>query len=326
MKSLIKPFRKLFISNKKSENTSLVVGKSSSLMTGIFIPEPTKSLLWVTNEDVSKISSPMSIKITVSLQPDGVKTETDDGRNFYGEPSLIWTKLPVQKNTDLEEKPMYYPSYSHLYPKNRFQYLSWLQDVTKQTNLSYVFLYYYGLERHLLVGNFDLASQEIFRLLKHHGEGSFRAYAQNALIVSALHKNRADIFDKDSFLFESVSNESLIVRKMLSHRITAAEIVKLSYPLGFKNKRYIKLYSEDFERELDRLLISYETEKGSLLDIVAMDELEWKESVVFANISLPEKIRTIAVPQLISNQKFKDICISLLQQAHDDLKIKKSRS
>lgn len=315
--------KKLFGSNKRSEDTSLTVSKSSALMTGIFIPEPTKSLLWVTNEDTSKISSPMSIKITISLQPDGAKMETDDGHNFYGEPSLIWTKLPVEKNTDLEEKPMYYPSYSHLYPKNRFQYLSWLQDVTKPTNLSYVFLYYYGLERHLLVGNFDLASQEIFRLLKYHDKGSFRSYAQNALIVSTLHKNRADIFDKDSFLFESPSNESLIVRKMLGYKITAAEIMKLSYPFGFKNKRYIKLYPEDFERELDRLLISHEVESGSLLDIVAMDELERRESIVFANISLPEKIRTIAVPQLISNQKFKDACIDLLQKAHDNLKLKR---
>ena len=58
-------------------------------MTGIFVPEPTKSLLWVTNEDTSKISSPMSIKITISLQSDGAKMETDDGHNFYGEPSLI---------------------------------------------------------------------------------------------------------------------------------------------------------------------------------------------------------------------------------------------
>lgn len=249
--------------------------------------------------------------------------ETDDGHNFYGEPSLIWTKLPVQKNTDLEEKPMYYPSYSHLYPKNRFQYLSWLQDVTKPTNLSYVFLYYYGLERHLLVGNFDLASQEIFRLLKHHDKGSFRAYAQNALIVSALHKNRADIFDKNSFLFESVSNESLIVRKMLGYKITAAEIMKLSYPIGFKNKRYIKMYPEDFERELDKLLISFEIENGPLLDIVEMENLERKESIVFANISLPEKIRTIAVPQIISDQKFKDACIGLLQKAHNSLKLKR---
>lgn len=317
--------RKLFGLNRKSENTSLIVKNSSSLMAGIFIPEPTKSLLWVTNEDVSKISSPLSIKITVSLKSDGVKMETDDGHNFYGEPSLIWTKLPIQKNSELEGKPMYYPSYSHLYPKNRFQYLSWLQDVSQPTNLSYVFLYYYGLERHLLVGDFDLASQEIFRLLKYHDKGSFRAYAQNALIVSALHKNRVDIFDKNSFLFESISNESLVVRKILGYKVTATEIMKLSYLIGFKNKRYIKLYPEDFERGLDRFLISFEMKNGSLLDIVAMDELERKESIVFANMSLPEKIRTIPVPQLISNEKFKESCIDLLQKAHDSLKSKRGR-
>lgn len=314
---------KLFNTSQVKKNNSLAVSNSSGLASGIFIPEPTKSLIWITNEDVSKISSPMSIQITVTLKPDGVKMDTDDGHNFHGEPSLIWTKLPVEKNSGLEEKPMYYPSYSHLYPRNRFQYLNWLQDITKPTNLSYVFLYYYGLERHLLVGKFDLAVQEIFRLLKYHDKGTFRSYAQNALIVSALHKNRPDIFEKDSFLFDSLSNESLIVRKMLGYKITASDIMKLSYPLGLKNKRYIKLHPQEFEQELEKLLVSYEISKGSLVDVVALDELNREDTIVFANISLPEKIRTIKIPQLISNPKFKNACLALLQKAHENLKIKR---
>ncbi|HPS21321.1 MAG TPA: TerB N-terminal domain-containing protein [Candidatus Paceibacterota bacterium] len=302
---------------------NLLVISNLDISESIYIPEPTKSLLWVTNEDISKISSPFQIKITFDLNQG--KSEINDGHNFFGEPSLIWTKLPIEKNNELENKPMYYPSYSSLSPKNRYQYLNWLRDITQPTNLSYVFLYYYGLERQLLIGNFDLAVQEIFKLLKYHDKGTFRAYAQNALIVSALYKNRTDIFEENSFLFESVSNESLIVRKKFGYKLTAVELMNLSYSLKLKNKRYIKLYPEDFVNELDKLLISYEKNNGSLLDIVSLEEMKFQDSMVFANGSLPKNIRTIKVPQLILNPKFRDMCLSLLEKAHENLKIKHTK-
>ena len=62
---------------------------------------------------------------------------------FYAEPSLIWSKLAVTPNTDLETEPMYYPSYTAFTPKIRYQYLNWLRDITQPTNLSFVFLYFY---------------------------------------------------------------------------------------------------------------------------------------------------------------------------------------
>ena len=313
-----------FFNKLLKSNNNLPVISNLNISESYNIPEPTKSLLFVTDEDTSKISSSHQIMITISLNQVG-KSKIDDGHNFYGEPSLIWTRLPVKKNNELETKPMYYPEYSSLTPEHRYQYLMWLRDITQPTNLSYVFLYYYGLERNLLVGNFDLTTQEIFKLLKYHDKGTFRGYAQNALIVSALYRNRIDIFEKDSFLFDSLSNESLIVRKKLGYRINAIELMNLSYPLGLKNKRYIKLYPEDFIKELDRLIITYENNNGSLLDIVSLEEMKTEDSMVFANGSLPKNIRTIKVPQLLSNPKFKNICIDLLEKAHNNLKIKKGK-
>ncbi|MFA5751062.1 MAG: TerB N-terminal domain-containing protein [Candidatus Paceibacterota bacterium] len=288
------------------------------------IPEPTRSLLFVTNENTSKISSPFQLKITISFNQE-VESKIDDGHNFFAEPSLIWTQLPIKKNNELETKPMYYPAYSSLTPEHRYQYLCWLRDITQPTNLSYVFLYYYGLERNLLVGNFDLAVQEVFKLLKYHDKGTFRSYAQNALIVSALHKNRIDIFEKDSFLFDSLSNESLIIRKKLDYKISANELMNLSYVLGFKNKRYIKLYPEDFLKELDKLMIEYENVNGSLLNSVSFEDMESIETSVFANNSLPKKVRTVKVPQLISNSKFNSICTDLLERTHNSLKTKRNK-
>ncbi len=135
---------------------------NNSLDSSFSIPEPTKSLLWITDEDTSKISEAGSLKITISFSSNTVTRDTEKGDDYYAEPSLIWKKLPVKKNNELEQDPMYYPSYPRLFPKNRYQYLSWLRDITQPTNLSYVFLYYYGLERQLLIGNYNLATQKIY--------------------------------------------------------------------------------------------------------------------------------------------------------------------
>ena len=241
-------------SNNRAKSSALPAIVKGGLKTQFVVPEPTKSLLWLTDADPSKITSPLSIKMIISITPDGVKTDIDSGHNFFGEPSLIWTQLPVKENDDMEVKPMYYPAYSSLTPEHRYQYLMWLQDVTQQTNLSYVFLYYYGLERHLLVGNFEGSALETLRLLKHHNRGSFQTYAQEALIVATLHRKRQDMFDKYPFILDSATNETLLLRKKLGHKITAKELMNLASVVGFTNRRYIKLRPTEFESEVEALL------------------------------------------------------------------------
>ena len=51
--------------------------------------------------------------------------------------------------------PDYYPSYAGLSPEQRWVYLNWLTDVSQPVYIGYVFLYYYGLERQLLSGDFN---------------------------------------------------------------------------------------------------------------------------------------------------------------------------
>jgi len=284
------------------------------------IPEPTRSLLWITNEDTSKISSPFTIRMTITLNVSGIKNEIDHGHNFYAEPSLIWTKLPIEKNNELEEKSMYYPSYSHLYPKNRFQYLNWLCDITQPTNLSYVFLYFYGLERHLLVGNYDLAVMEILKLLKYHDQSSFKSYAQNALIVASLYKKRVDVLENNPILTDGLNNEVLIVRQLIGKNITSKEVIEIASHVGFKNKRYIKLHPDKFELELNKLIESFEQINGKLIDLIKIKDLKQEKSTVFANMSLPENIRSINVPVFLYNEKFQLALKKLLEQAHANVK------
>ena len=58
----------------------------------------------------------------------------------------------------------YYPSYKNLKAENRYVYLNWLRDVTAPIPIGYVFIFYYGLERHLLFGKFEQAFDMIVKL------------------------------------------------------------------------------------------------------------------------------------------------------------------
>src|SRR6056297_1143355 len=143
----------------------------------------------------------MSLNISIDFNKEETRpSHTDNKSSIYAEPSLIWTKLPIRANNGLEKRPIYYPSYFKLSPECRYQYLNWLQDITKETNLSYVFLYYYGLERHLLVGSYDSAVDEIIRLVKYHDKGSLKSYASNALLASSVYRERFNILDRAPFI------------------------------------------------------------------------------------------------------------------------------
>ena len=182
----------------KSNNKLPIKKDPSNIVESLLIPEPTKSLLWVTEEDTSKIENAGSIGITISLTSNGVDlSQRQNG--FYSEPSLIWSKLPIKPNNNRIQEAMYWPSYSAFSPEARYEYLRWLSDITQPTNLSYVFLYFYGLERHLLVGEYDAAVDEIVRLLKAHPKKSFIQYASQSLIIASLGKKRLDIIRAQGF-------------------------------------------------------------------------------------------------------------------------------
>jgi hypothetical protein len=58
-------------------------------------------------------------------------------------------------------------------------------------DIGYVFIFYYGLERHLISGNYSEAIDTILTLRKTHNHPSFLSYSANALVISAiLHKDK----------------------------------------------------------------------------------------------------------------------------------------
>lgn len=89
----------------------------------------------------------------------------------------------------------YWPRYDQIDPRCRLAYLEWLSDGkhAPDTNLGYVFLYFYGIERRVFVEGFEswhelnALTEEVQRLLRIYGaNSSFRGYASKFLETIAL--------------------------------------------------------------------------------------------------------------------------------------------
>lgn len=118
-------------------------------------------------------------------------------RARYGEtePALINPKLKV--TTAVVDVSLrltdYWPGYSNITPDARRAYLQWLADGRKdpETNIGYIFLFFYGLERRVLVdartnpaakADIPAIRAEIHRLLGiYSASNSFRRYATHFL-------------------------------------------------------------------------------------------------------------------------------------------------
>lgn len=116
----------------------------------------------------------------------------------YGQPdpALINPKLKVMQkaSTDISQRLTdYWPSYSEITPEARRSYLQWLASGRSDpsANIGYVFLFFYGLERRILIdarndpvahAEIPVIQGEIIRLLGIYSENaSFNGYASNLL-------------------------------------------------------------------------------------------------------------------------------------------------
>jgi len=114
-------------------------------------------------------------------------------------PSLIELGLPIGKNGDTPKKLAYFPSYRECCPKQRAAYLKWICDgrTNKDADLGFVFLFYYGLVRRIVVDCQDhqCVVKELIRLISIFGHSkSFFGYATRFLWLAVyLSTNRGGI-------------------------------------------------------------------------------------------------------------------------------------
>lgn len=156
-------------------------------------------------------------------------------------PCFIDVNLPVARtNADVSGAGMHYwPSYSEIAPECRLAYLEWLAGGKRapQYSIGYVFLYFYGIERRLLIERPDAREtgflvKEILRLRQiYGGNASFQRYSRALLeAIEARHllanPNSAVQFKPDL----SATNQEM----PLPLRIAIALKVSREEPLSFE--------------------------------------------------------------------------------------------
>lgn len=126
------------------------------------------------------------------------------------DPCLIDPTKAISSSGDFTERQTnYWPSYSQISSTARRAYLNWLADGKKhpEADIGYVFLYFYGLERRVILdapkdavaqAELPAIAKELERLLGIYGEksGSFRNYASELLGWVRLSSHPAELYNQ----------------------------------------------------------------------------------------------------------------------------------
>jgi hypothetical protein len=297
--------------------------KQISIHHSFIIHEDIKELIWIGDGKYKNYTPENKYGFTAEFN--GIKITFSC--NYGDEPSIIYTKQPIKIPDDetLVPRPPYYPSYSELTPEQKWIYLKLLSNpYNTSIDIGYVFILYYGLERHLLSGNFEGAFRVILKLRDIHSNGSFQQYSASALILSAmLHKKGEFVLefinslDKD-YELNFWSNLFLISYYSFNIPLYAKDIMRMSASFGFNNKNYIKKYPEIFENNLRRA-IQEKSKKDTVLisEYIVQGELQnirLSERPIFANISMNNQ--RIPVPLLFENNTLRNAMCDFLETAH----------
>lgn len=243
------------------------------------------------------------------------------------EPSLISLQLPIAEPTETNPafKLDYYPSYATMTPEQRYVYLKWLQNPLQPIEIGYVFVFYYGLERHLLEGEFEEAFEMILKLRENHDNSSFQAYSFNALLLSSMLTQKYECFEKlDKTLDKTTPNFDmsiyLAVKKWFGVPLSCEEIISLANKVKFQNKRYINNNYIEFITILQKIV--FEKYGESVINLSDFDKYQYDKSgtCYIANTSFNYHIRECHYPDLLNCAEFKEEIHNLLKLTHESVK------
>ncbi len=314
--------------NQKDVKNTFIKSQKNDIVKRI--PEYRKKLLFITDNDPNNFVPPTqyTINVTISLNP-----EAKDGFDFDfyksepSEPSLIFTALPVYSEcSSIEAIPKlpYFPTYFGMSAEQRFIYLNWLRDIKSPVDIGYVFVYYYGLERRLLYGDFDSAFNEILLLRKHHYNRSFETYSNSALIHACLRRKKWDHFHKllDNPEFLAFNNLSLLILYSQQLNILPEMLIKLANKIPGTNRRYIKNHPDFYLQAITSELINkFGKESYPFASRYDIKKIPTIGMPVFANISLPPEIRTPQLPDFLRYEPFINEFMEFFKIVHERTKL-----
>lgn len=285
-----------------------------------------RELIWYADSPLKNIKAGQSIH---SIDCNGFTLSQADAS--MEEPSMIFTGLPVEFPKKIEdvEPPAYYPTYWGLSPLQKGVYIKFLENPYKSDfNIGYVFLLYYGLERHLYLDKWEQSVKVILKLREHHKNKSFQYYTASSLVLCSILKEKGEItLDllksmKQSELKDLPIEIYLLCVSSFNLPVTAKDIMRIGGWFGFTNEYYIKKQPELFEKILmEKLNKSRNRDYILISDFLSPDDinaLPLHQRKLFANTSLRDV--TVDIPYLTESELLKNGINYLLQSTHEIVK------
>lgn len=233
-----------------------------------------------------------------------------------GEPSAISINFPVAEGQF--QKLNYYPSYSELTPEQRDGFLSWLStDLSNIPDIGFAFLLLYCLERHILHDEYLEESLKIISKLQSQiNNGSFDYYSSTSIgYIFFIHK-RLDLLK-----YVDLNKCDIKLQILLSHRLSADQLIALASKVDFRNQHYIKEYPELFKKALVEDLKRNFGSEYFEYELSNIQKLK-KEPYMFSNYSLRKDNNQpdLLMPDPLSDRKLCHDIYAELQKAHDQVK------
>ena len=233
-----------------------------------------------------------------------------------GEPSAISINFPVAEGQF--QKLSYYPSYSGLTSEQRNGFLTWLTtDLSNVPDIGFAFLLLYCLERHILHDEYLEESLKIISKLQSQiNNGSFDYYSSTSIgYIFFIHK-RLDLLK-----YVDLNKCDIKLQILLSHKLSADQLISLATGVDFRNRYYIKEYPELFKKAL---IESLKREFGSEYFEYELSNIQKlkKEPYMFSNYSLRKGNNRpdLLMPDPLSDRKLCHDIYAELQKAHDQVK------
>jgi len=204
-------------------------------------------------------------------------------------------------------------------PSQRGLYGQWLSDTSREIDVGYVFVYYYGLERQLVSGSFDTAVEEILQLRKRHKNSSFQMYSGSALVHACLLRKRLDTLQR-LYLhedFDYFGNSNLLALHYGNQDILPDTLIRLARCLTGVNRKYVKEKPEVYrEMLIEELRKNFGKESYPFAIRFPLKNIESVGFPVFANISLEPNIRTPLLPNFFRHPPFQEEFESFFKNVH----------
>lgn len=288
------------------------------------IPQHRLRLLFVSSERPR--GHGIALQVSISVNDDG-QFNVNASNQCPDDPSTIYSILPVRDPLGASVEALgYYPAYSEMTPEQRGQYLRWLCDTARPIDIGYVFVYFYGLERHLALGDFDAAFEEILCLRRHHKNSSFDSYSKSALVHACLIRRRLDTLNAlyEDPSFDYFDNSNLLILHYSGLNMSADVLMKVAGKLYGVNRRYLRSHPDLYRETLSEMLRDcFGVDEYPLATRFSLGHVEGTPYAIFANFTLPSEIRTPPLPDFFRHEPFVEELGGFFKQVHETVKARK---